>query len=50
MPRGSKELSAARREEIMNACASLYETMSFKDITVKEISKFISTTRTSIYN
>lgn len=50
MPKSSEKSSSTRREEIMDACASLYETMSFKDITVKEISKFISTTRTSIYN
>ena len=43
-------LANARREEILNACAALYETMSFKDITIKEIGKRTSFTRTSIYN
>lgn len=43
-------LATARREEIINACAMLYETMSFKDITIKEIGKQTSFTRTSIYN
>ena len=33
MPKGSEELTNARKEEIINACASLYETMGFKDIT-----------------
>lgn len=50
MPKGSEELSSARREEIINACALLYETMSFKDISIKEIGKVTSFTRTSIYN
>lgn len=50
MPRGSEELTKSRKEEIVNACAKLYETMSFKDITLKEIGKATSFTRTSIYN
>ncbi len=50
MPKGSAELTAARREEIMDACESLYRTMNFKDITLKEIGKVTSFTRTSIYN
>lgn len=50
MPRGSEELTNARKEEIIRACASLYETMSFKDITIKEIGAVTSFTRTSIYN
>ncbi len=50
MPRGSEELTNARKEEIIHACASLYETMSFKDITIKEIGAVTSFTRTSIYN
>ena len=50
MPRGSEELTNARKEEIIRACASLYETMRFKDITMKEIGDVTSFTRTSIYN
>lgn len=50
MPKGSPELTAARKEEIINACEKLYETMSFKDITLKEIGNVTSFTRTSIYN
>lgn len=50
MPKGSPELTAARKEEIINACEQLYQTMSFKDITLKEISSVTSFTRTSIYN
>lgn len=50
MPKGSPELTNARKEEIVTACAKLYETMSFKDITIKEIANFTSFTRPSIYN
>lgn len=50
MPKGSKELTEARKEEIITACAELYKTMSFKEITIKEIGNATSFTRTSIYN
>ena len=50
MPKGSPELTNARKEEIIAACRKLYETMSFKDITIKEIGQQTSFTRTSIYN
>ena len=50
MPKGSPELTAARKEEIVNACEKLYQTMSFKEITLKEIGSATSFTRTSIYN
>ena len=50
MPKGSPELTAARKEEIINACEQLYQTKSFKDITLKEIGNVTSFTRTSIYN
>ncbi len=50
MPRGSEARTAARREEIISACAELYKTMSFKEITMKEIGKATTFTRTSIYN
>jgi len=50
MPKGSPELTASRREEIINACEQLYQTMNFKEITVKEIGEATSFTRTSIYN
>ena len=39
MPKVSEEFLLARREEIIDACATLYQTMSFKDITIKEIGK-----------
>lgn len=50
MPKGSQELTNQRRDEIISACAKLYETMNFKDITIKEIGGATSFTRTSIYN
>ena len=50
MPKGSEELTNARKEEIVSACAALYETMGFKDITLREIGEKTSFTRTSIYN
>ena len=50
MSRGSAALTAARREEIIAACARLNETMSFREITIKEIGAATSFTRTSIYN
>ena len=50
MPKGSPERTEARREEIINACERLYQTMSFKEITIKEIGNATSFTRTSIYN
>ncbi len=50
MPKGSPELTQARKDEIVAACEQLYQTMSFKEITLKEIGKVTSFTRTSIYN
>ena len=50
MPAGSEALTRARREEIVNACAELYETMGFREITLKDIGARTSFARTSIYN
>lgn len=50
MPKGSPELIANRKEEIIDACATLYQQMSFKEITIIEIGKITSFTRTAIYN
>ena len=50
MSRGSASLTAERRNEIIDACERLYQTMNFKDITIIEIGKATSFTRTSIYN
>ncbi len=50
MPRGSEELANARKEEIVNACAALYETIGFRDMTIRDIAAKTTFTRTSIYN
>lgn len=50
MPKVTAEFSESRREEIISACAKLYQVLSFKDITIIEIGKETSFTRTSIYN
>ena len=50
MPKGSEKLTKERKDEIIDSCASLYETMSFKDITIRDIGSKTSFTRTSIYN
>lgn len=49
MPKGSEELTQARKNEIINACAELYETKNFKDVTLKDIGAKTSFTRTLIY-
>ena len=50
MPKGSPELANARKEEIIAACETLYQTMGFKEITIKEIADYTSFSRPSIYN
>ena len=50
MIKGTPKLIAQRREEIINACEQLYRTMSFKEITLKEIGKITSFSRPTIYN
>ena len=50
MFKGTPEIVAQRREEIVGACEQLYQTMSFRDITLKEIGNVTSFSRTTIYN
>ena len=50
MIKGTPELIAGRREEIINVCETLYQTMSFKEITLKEIGKIVPFSRPTIYN
>ena len=50
MPKGSPELTNARREEIISACKTLYKDMSFKDITIMKIAQYTTFSRASIYN
>ena len=50
MRKVTPEQIAQKREEIINACEQLYRTLSFKEITLKEISKITSFSRPTIYN
>ena len=50
IPKGSAELTRARKNEIVDACAVLYERMSFRDITIKDIGEHTSLKRSAIYN
>ena len=50
MRKGTPEEIARKREEIVDACEQLYQTMSFKELTLKEISKITSFSRPTIYN
>ena len=50
MKKGTPEQIARRREEIINACEQLYRTMSFREITLKEIGSITSFSRPTIYN
>ena len=50
MIKGTPELIAQRREEIINACEQLYRKMSFREIPLKEISSITSFSRPTIYN
>ena len=50
MIKGTPELIEKRREEIINACEKLYQSMSFRDITLKEIGNVTSFSRPTIYN
>ena len=50
MVRNTAAQIAARREEIVNACEQLYQTMSFRDITLKEIGSVVPFSRPTIYN
>lgn len=50
MKKGTPELIFERREKIINACEKLYKTMSFKEITLKEIGSVVPFSRPTIYN
>ena len=49
MFKGTPNIIAKRREEIVNACEELYQTMSFRDINLKEIGNVTSFSRPTIY-
>ena len=50
MPKCTAQLVASRKDEIVKAGETLYQTRKFKDITLKEIADLTTFTRTSIYN
>ena len=50
MRKTTPEQIARKREEIINACEQLYQTMSFREITLKEIGTITSFSRPTIYN
>ena len=50
MPKGSPELTNARKEEIIAACKALYRELSFKEITIMRIADATTFSRASIYN
>ncbi len=50
MPRAAKEQALRRTDEILDACAELYATSSFHDVTIKDIAAATSFSRPSIYN
>lgn len=50
MARASKETVEQRPFEIIKACQKLYETKTFQEITIKDISTETSISRPSIYN
>jgi len=50
MRKVTPEQIVRKREEIVSACEQLYETMSFREITLKEIGNITSFSRPTIYN
>ena len=50
MFKGTPEIIAQRREEIVNACEQLDQTKSFKEINLKDIGEATSFSRPTIYN
>ncbi len=50
MKKATPEQIAQKREEIINACEQLYQTVSFREITLKEIGNITSFSRPTIYN
>ena len=50
MRKVTPEQIAQKREEIINACEQLYQTMSFREITLKGIGNITSFSRPTIYN
>lgn len=49
MPRGSIQLTEARKKEIIDACSELYRRKSFKEIKLQDIADATTLTRTALY-
>ena len=50
MRKATREQIVQKREEIINACEQLYQKMSFREITLKEIGNITTFSRPTIYN
>lgn len=50
MTKESMELISRRKNEIIDACETLYQTKGFREVTIKDISRETSFSRPSIYN
>ena len=50
MPKGSEQLTKARKDEIISACARLYDVLPFKAVTLRKIGENTTFSRTSVYN
>jgi len=50
MPRISREASLARRDQVIDACAELYRTQGYHDITLAQIAEGLTFGRANIYN
>lgn len=50
MRKATREQIVQKREEIINVCEQLYQKMSFREITLKEIGNITSFSRPTIYN
>lgn len=50
MPKGSREVTEHRRDEILDACAELYRTLPYCEVTMKKIAEKTTFSRPSIYN
>lgn len=50
MPKISREESLARRDQVIDACAELYRTQGYHDITMAQIAEGVSFGRANIYN
>lgn len=50
MPKITEEEAAARRTEIIDACEELYQSESYRDITMTQVGEIVSFGRANVYN